>query len=277
MTTEPLLVTSLAPGVTALILNRPANRNALSVALLQALVDALKQAHADPACRVLVLGSRGTVFSAGGDLKDPRVAWVGEPGSSEALLTEATELLVTAPQPVVCRVQGPVFGGSVGLVAASDIVIVDDDAAFVMNETRLGFAATLAAPLLVSRIGMAATLRMMMLGERISGPTALEIGLATLCSAPGRLDETLAETLGLLLEGGPGGLAATKALVRAAANPATRPATADLYRLNIELVTSDEHKEGATAAAERRRPAWYVPSPTADQIAPFFAIPAPEG
>jgi len=273
MSTEPLLVTSLAPGVTGLILNRPANRNALSVALLQALVDALKQAHADPACRVIVLGSRGPVFSAGGDLKDPRVAWVGEPGSSEALLTEATELIVSAPQPVVCRVQGPVFGGSVGLVAACDIVIADEAAAFVMNETRLGFTATLATPSLVPRVGMGAALRMMLLGERISGRTALELGLATLCSEAGKLDETLAHTLGLLLEGGSGALAATKALVRAAAEPATRPTTADLYALNIQQITADEHKEGAAAAAAKRRPSWYVPPPTADQIAPFFAVP----
>jgi len=273
MTTQPLHVTSLAPGVTGLILNRPANRNALSVALLQALVDALKQVHVDPACRVIVLGSRGPVFSAGGDLKDPRVAWVGEPGSSEALMTEAAELIVSAPQPVVCRVQGPVFGGSVGLVASSDIVIVDEAAAFVMNETRLGFTATLAAPSLVARVGMAASLRMMLLGERISGRTALEIGLATLCSEAGRLDETLAEVLGLLLEGGSGALAATKALVRAAADPATRPTTADLYSLNIEQITSQEHKEGAAAAAAKRRPAWYVPPPSADHISRFFAVP----
>ena len=277
MTTEPLLIAQLAPGVTGLILNRPANRNALSVALLEGLVAGLKTARADPECRVIVLGARGPVFSAGGDLKDPRIAWVGEPGSSEALLSEATDLIISASQPVISRVQGPVFGGGVGLVAATDIVIVDDTAAFVMSETRLGFAATLATPTLVPRVGMAHALRMMLLGERIGAQEALEVGLATFAAKTGQLDEVLASTLGLLLEGGPAGIACTKALVRAAANPATMPTTSDLYRITIELITADQAKEGAAAASQKRRPAWYAAPPAADHLSSFFDLPPPDG
>lgn len=272
MSTGLLDVVDLGSGVIALVLNRPEKRNAFSVGLLGELVAALERLSTDDRCRVIVLAARGRIFSAGADVADPRVNPVGEPGSSEALLTACMDLMASVPQPVVARVHGDVYGGGVGLVAAADIVVAQSDISFVFSEARLGFAPTLAVSTVVPRIGRSAALRMILLGERMSGQAARELGLATFCAEPEELDTELARILAELLQASPSGLASCKALVRDMSDDRRRRTTEDLYALTRELIVSRDAVEGAAAAAAKRQPDWWASPPAGETITSLLTM-----
>lgn len=267
MNSALLDIVDLGSGVTALVLNRPEKRNAFSVALLTELVSALERLGADAHCRIILLAARGRVFSAGADIADPRVNAVGEPGSSEALLAAAMELIAHVPQPVVARVHGDVYGGAIGLVAAADLIIVQSEARFVFTEAKLGVAPTLAAATVVPRIGQAAALRMALLGDRICGREALEIGLATRCAAPDALDAAVRDILETLIQSSPSGLASCKRLIRDMADTRRRRSTEELFALTRELVASPDAREAASAAAELRLPHWWGAAPETAALA----------
>src|SRR5881275_3267813 len=69
---EPVLLEALDEGVLRLILNRPAQRNALSIGLMTALAEALDHAADDRNCRVVVIAGAGPAFCAGHDLREFR-------------------------------------------------------------------------------------------------------------------------------------------------------------------------------------------------------------
>src|SRR5512146_2327066 len=104
---EPLLLEALGDGVLRLTLNRPAARNALSVALMTALQQAFGRAAADTACRVVVIAGAGPAFCAGHDLREMR----GDPSREayERVFAQCSALMlqiVQLPKPVIAEVHG---------------------------------------------------------------------------------------------------------------------------------------------------------------------------
>ena len=260
----------------ALVLNSASKRNALSCAVLSTLAGDLAASAARTDCRVIVLAARGSVFSAGADTREARAAAIGEPGSPEHLQARCQDLIGQISQPVVAFIAGDVIGGAVGLVAAADIVVAVETAGFVLPEARLGLAPTLAAPPLVARIGRAAAARLMLLGDRVEARACRDIGLVTICAAPGDLAAALARVLEALLAASPAGLAACKALANALGDDGHRPTTADLFRLTRELVASSDVRAAAESAARNALPPWNVVPPSADRIeAALAATPGP--
>ncbi|MBZ9643708.1 enoyl-CoA hydratase-related protein, partial [Streptomyces sp. PSKA30] len=108
-------------GVETLTLDSPANRNALSAALVGELADTLTDCGKDSDIRAVVLTHTGTTFCAGADLRDPP-----HPDTLVGLLRQIVEL----PKPVVARVTGHVRAGGLGLLAACDIAAASDAATF---------------------------------------------------------------------------------------------------------------------------------------------------
>lgn len=265
-------VVDLGAGVVALVLNRASKRNALSRAILSALVEDLAASAARADCRVIVLAARGPVFSAGADTKEVRTIAIGEPGSPEDLQAQCQNLMSQIRQPIVAYVTGDVIGGAVGLVAAADIVVAADCASFVLPESRLGLAPTLAAPPVVARIGRAAAARLMLLGDRVDARACREMGLVNIDAAPDDLAGALEGVLGALLAASPSGLAACKALARALADDRHRPTSADLFDLTKELVASPDVRAGGEAAARNAPPPWNAKPPSAGRIKLALAV-----
>ncbi|MCA9625140.1 MAG: enoyl-CoA hydratase/isomerase family protein, partial [Myxococcales bacterium] len=118
MTELTALETTLEGGVLSVFLNRPAQRNAMSLTMVAELSETLKRAEGDPAVRVLVLRGRGGHFCAGGDIKDMAGARGGEPGDGvdplvalSAAFGRVTEAFARCDKPVVAVLQGAVMGG----------------------------------------------------------------------------------------------------------------------------------------------------------------------
>src|SRR5204862_4659080 len=115
---EPILLQRIAEGIATLTLNRPAARNALSMALMSELIDALAALEADPAVKVVVIAAAGPAFCAGHDLKELRSDPRRE--AYEATFARCSQLMLALthlPKPVIARVQGMATAAGCQLVA----------------------------------------------------------------------------------------------------------------------------------------------------------------
>lgn len=171
MSTEKTLVRSSHEcGITTLTLDSPANRNALSAALVAELSDALTACGKDDAVRAVVLTHTGNTFSAGADLKSPP-----PPEALVALLRQ----IVALDRPVVARIAGHVRAGGLGLLGACDISAASDAASFAFTEVRIGVAPAVISLPLLPRTDPRAVARYYLTGERFDAAEAVRIGLLT--------------------------------------------------------------------------------------------------
>ncbi|MCL6671161.1 enoyl-CoA hydratase family protein [Streptomyces panaciradicis] len=236
-----------ARGVETLSLDSPANRNALSAALVGELADALTDCAKDSDVRAIVLTHTGNTFCAGADLRDPP-----HPDALVALLRQIVEL----PRPVVARVTGHVRAGGLGLLAACDIAVASAEATFAFTEVRIGVAPAVISLPLLPRTDPRALARYYLTGERLDAAEAARIGLLT--AAGDDVDAVLAPVLDGLRRAAPQGLAETKALLTAKVLEAFDRDADRLTALSARLFASPQAREGMTAFLERRDPTWVL-------------------
>jgi enoyl-CoA hydratase/carnithine racemase len=209
------------------------NRNALSLRMLDELLAHVAAADG----RGLVLDHEGPVFCAGIDLRERQVT----DGHSE-LLAELLRALRDYPKPFLCRVDGPVRGGGMGLVACADIVVASERASFAYSEVKVGVAPALV--LSVTKAPAAPLLPWLLTGAPFDADTALRLGLVT------RVGTSLEPELAAIRAAGPEAVATVKALVRDGID------LDRAERLSAELFASPEAREGMAAFAAGRAPAW---------------------
>ncbi|MDL2080621.1 enoyl-CoA hydratase family protein [Streptomyces sp. GXMU-J15] len=236
-----------ARGVETLSLDSPANRNALSAALVGELADALTDCAKDPGVRAVVLTHTGNTFSAGADLRDPP-----HPDALVALLKQIVEL----PRPVVARVTGHVRAGGLGLLAACDIGAASHTASFAFTEVRIGVAPAVISLPLLPRTDPRALARYYLTGERFDAAEAARIGLLT--AAGDDVDAVLEPVLDGLRRSAPEALAETKRLLTARVLESFDRDAAELTALSARLFASPQAREGMTAFLERRDPPWVM-------------------
>jgi methylglutaconyl-CoA hydratase len=259
---SPLVRLHVTGSVATVRLDSPANRNALSTALLAQLAERLGAAVADDAVRVVVLTGTGTVFSAGADLKELLAA---EPGATTSGLGDVLDLLWHSPVPVVARLNGPARAGGVGLLAACDIVVAPPDITFSFTEVRIGVAPAVIAVPVLRRIPRAAAMHLFLTGEVFGAARARELGLVSVVAdAPGadELDAAVAGVVDGLLRAAPGALATTKRLIREVPGMSFADGLAAMTELSTRTFAGPEGREGIAAFAERRPPAWVPPPGT---------------
>ncbi len=180
-------------GVAWLTLNRPAARNALSVALMAALGDALAAIEADDSVRVVVIGAAGPAFCAGHDLREIRA----NPGRAtmEALFAHCSALMtriVRLPKPVIARVHGIATAAGCQLVASCDLAIAASDARFATPGVNIGLFCSTPMVALSRNVGRKAAMEMLLTGDTIDAARAREIGLVNRVVPPDELDGAVA-------------------------------------------------------------------------------------
>ncbi|MFF2386247.1 enoyl-CoA hydratase family protein [Streptomyces sp. NPDC058108] len=242
-----LVHADLDRAVAVLTLDSPANRNALSSALVAELAEGLARWGEDDDVRAVVLTHTGNTFCAGADLRDPP-----HPDALVGLLRRIVEL----PKPVVARVTGHVRAGGLGLLGACDIAVSSGAATFAFTEVRIGVAPAVISLPLLSRTDPRALARYYLTGERLDAAEAVRTGLLT--AAGDDADAVLAPVLDGLRRASPQGLAETKRLLTAKVLEAFDRDAVALTALSAELFSSAQAREGMTAFLERRDPAWVV-------------------
>jgi methylglutaconyl-CoA hydratase len=236
-------------------LDSPANRNALSAALVAELAAHLDTALGDDAARCVVLGGTGSVFCAGADLKD-RGAGLGRTPGGDSPFVRLLKTLWNGPKPVIAAVGGHAFGGGIGLIAACDIAIAVDAAKFGFSEVRVGVVPATISVLVIPKLGVHQSMRLFLTGERFDAQRALEYGLLHRVVSPDALEAAVQEEVEAIALGGPNAVREAKRLVREVAALPTDEAFRRAEALIGELFASPEAAEGAAAFLEKRPPRW---------------------
>jgi enoyl-CoA hydratase len=236
-------------------LDSPANRNALSAALVGEASTHLATAAADPDVRGVVLTHTGTVFCAGADLKEQ--AAEGGPEAGTRRMLGLLRAIVELPKPVIARVDGAVRAGGIGLVGACDIALASTNASFAFTEVRLGLAPAIISLTTLGRMSERAAARYFLTGEAFDASTAAASGLIT--SAPADLDAELGRVADALRACSPQGLAETKPLTTGAVRADFDEHADAVQALSARLFASDEAREGMRAFLEKRPPRWASP------------------
>ena len=166
-----------ADGVLTLTLNRVEKKNSFTQAMYTTMADALEDAAADAAIRVVVIQGHATVFSAGNDLRD---FLNGPPVStdSQAPVQRFIAALVQFPKPLLAAVCGPAVGIGTTMLFHCDLVYAGDNAAFSMPFVNLGLCPEAASSLLAPRLmGYHRAAEAVLMGEPFMAEAALEVGL----------------------------------------------------------------------------------------------------
>ncbi len=245
----------LRDGAAWITLASPANRNAMTDALIGSLLDDLTRAESDPAVRAIVLTGEGPAFCAGADLKNRGAGVLSESGD-EAPLVRILKLLWGGSKPTVAAVNGHAFGGGVGLVAACDIAICADEARFSFSEVRIGAIPAMISVVCVPKIGAHQAMRLFLTGARFDAAQARAYGLVHEVVARVDLEGAVQRELAEIAKGGPIAVAEAKQLVRKVAASSMDEGFAYAQRKLTEIFGSEEAAEGMAAFAEKRPPAW---------------------
>jgi methylglutaconyl-CoA hydratase len=247
-----------ARGVATVTLARAEKHNALDAATMDALTAACTALAAAPGLRAVVLAAEGPTFCAGGDLGWMRAQAAAAPADRAAEAARLAAMLAAVaalPVPVIARVQGPAWGGGVGLLCACDLAIGTPAVRWALTEARLGLIPAVIAPHVLARLGPAA--RPAMLTARTAGAAeALACGLLSDLVEPAALDAAVAAAVDDVLRCAPGALAAAKALLARLDAGVAAGAAGFCTAALAERWQSAEAAAGIAAFFARRPPPW---------------------
>jgi methylglutaconyl-CoA hydratase len=248
------LVDRRDPAISVLTLNRPEKRNALSIALIEALTAAVVAASNDRSRRVIILRGAGAAFCAGLDLNEASQANVH--GQSAEALAGLYEAVATSPLVTIAAAHGAAMGGGAGLIAACDFAVAADDLRLGYPEVHRGLVAALVTCLLRRQMNDRVVRELILLGQTIDGSSALAMGLVRRVVPAARLAEDAMKLAREAARGAPGAIARTKVLLD---ELAPRPIREDLRRAlahHLAARQSAEGTEGMAAFREKREPRW---------------------
>jgi enoyl-CoA hydratase len=176
LTGESALVLVDGPheGVATITLNRPEKRNALSIAVRDAVSDALDRLASDEDCKVVVVTGTGAVFSAGFDLREFEQSELAEQlwASSDRFHRAWLEF----PLPTVAAVNGPALAGGFDVAVMCDVRVASDTAAFAHPE--LSFGDVVYGPL-HDLVGGSVAREICLTGRTMDAAEALRVGFVT--------------------------------------------------------------------------------------------------
>lgn len=206
-----------AGPVSTLTLNRPERHNSLIPAMLEQMLAGLAAVQARAECRAVVLQAAGRSFSTGGDLGgfyehlDDLEAYAGR---IVGLLNQVMLAMIDLPAPIVAAVHGLVTGGSLGLVLASDLVVVAPEATFTPYYTVVGFSPDGGwTAVLPDLIGSKRAAEILLLNRTITAEQALAWGLANRLVLGERIRQEAHNMAGEIAAGQPGSIAYSKRLL----------------------------------------------------------------
>lgn len=210
-------IDTVSPGLKRLTLNRPETLNALSLDMLDELLDALGGLQRDTDCRVLILTGAGKGFCSGIDLGEMK-AMMQQPDYPAAFwqlqkkVSNIIQLFRAIPQPVIAAVNGAACGGGLALTLCCDIRVAIPRAKFIASFINVGMTASdMGVSYFLPRlIGQSRASEIMLTGRTVSGTEAEEIGLAAKTVAEEQLSETVMQYANALLEKSDWGLRLTK-------------------------------------------------------------------
>ncbi|GAB3472525.1 enoyl-CoA hydratase/isomerase family protein [Polaromonas eurypsychrophila] len=253
---------SFGNGVSTVTLNRPEVRNAFNDEVIAELTAVFIELGKREEVRCIVLAANGTSFCAGADLnwmkrmadytRDENVADAGA-------LAEMLRVVYVCPKPTIAKVQGDVYAGGTGLVAACDIAVSVDTAGYCLSEVRLGLIPATISPYVIRAMGARAAHRYFLTAERFDAAEALRIGFVHEVVAAAELDAKVAELAKALVNAGPEAVKLCKRLVQ---DVAQQEISSSLIQMTVDGIAdirvSAEGREGVQSFLQKRKPIWLL-------------------
>ncbi len=253
---------SFGGGVSTVTLNRPEVRNAFNDEVIAELTAVFIELGKREEVRCIVLAANGTAFCAGADLnwmkrmadytRDENVA-------DASALAEMLRVVYACPKPTIAKVQGDVYAGGTGLVAACDIAVSVGSAGYCLSEVKLGLIPATISPYVIRAMGARAAHRYFLTAERFDAAEALRIGFVHEVVAADQLDGKVAELAKALVNAGPEAVKLCKKLVQDVADHEITPS---LIQKTVEGIAdirvSPEGREGVLSFLQKRKPDWLL-------------------
>ncbi len=256
------LQTTQTGAVLTITLSRPDIRNAFNDAVIAEITTAFQDAASRAEVRAVVLAATGPAFCAGADLN-----WMrrmadytrDENFADAAALAEMLRVMYECPKPTIARIQGDVYAGGMGLVAACDMAVSVDTANFCLSEVKLGLIPATISPYVIRAMGARAAHRYFLTAERFDAKEAHRIGFVHEVVSADQLDAKVAELTQALVNASPNAVRSCKMLVQEVAG---RDIEAPLIGQTVEGIadirTSSEGREGVQSFLQKRKPSWLA-------------------
>ncbi|MBO0841835.1 MAG: crotonase/enoyl-CoA hydratase family protein [Nocardioides sp.] len=257
-----LVTHTITDGIAQVRLNRPEKLNALTLDLLQELVDTARELGRDRELRAVVIAGEGDAFTAGLDfatvMREPRrivTAFVPNPLRGTNLFQEACWAWRRLPVPVIAAVHGHCLGGGVQIALAADFRIAEADSQWSVLEGKWGIIPDMTGIRSLSEVvGIDTAKKLTMTAESFTGEKAYELGLVTELSAdPVATATAFARKLS---ERSPDQLAAAKRLFNRTWYASPRRTFARERLEQLKLLVGENTKIAREAAFKREKPTY---------------------
>lgn len=245
-------------GVGWLTFNQPEKRNALSLAMWDAIAMTAEDFAADPAVRVVVMkGAGGKAFVSGADISEFEKVRNDAAAEDEynRRTSTAGEKLAALEKPLIAMIQGFCIGGGMGMALRADLRVASADSRFGIPAARLGVSySQKAVERLVALVGPAKAKEVLFLGRHYSAADALAMGLVNQVVEPQELEATVMGMASEIARNAPLSIRASKATIdQVAGDPAKRDRKV-LDVLDRACFDSADYAEGRRAFMEKRPP-----------------------
>ncbi|MDH3646860.1 MAG: 2-(1,2-epoxy-1,2-dihydrophenyl)acetyl-CoA isomerase PaaG [Gammaproteobacteria bacterium] len=257
--TDQSIIVSGQDGYTELTLNRPDSLNSFNAAMHEQLADAIAEVEQDENIRALLITGSGRAFCAGQDLSDRAVSDDAEPVNLGRTLSTLYNPLVrrlrSLPKPVVCAVNGVAAGAGANIALACDIVIAARSAKFIQSFCKIGLLPDSGGTWILPRlVGPARAAALAMLGLPLRAEEAESWGLIYKAVDDADLMRQARALCAHFATQPTGGLAGIKkALKESWKNDFSTQLDLE-RRLQQQLGSSEDYREGVTAFLEKRKP-----------------------
>lgn len=256
--TEEILIFEKKDTLATLWLNRPQQKNALSLELALRLSQVLKEVAADPEIRVVVLRGKGRCFSAGGDLKffhqnldQAQQNFL----KISKILDNCVQSIINMPKPILAAIEGPAYAAGFGLALSCDLIVASETARLSPSFVNIALSANASSTHFLPRIlGEKKAREAFLMGKAWSAKEAFNLGIVSEVFSEEGFEEGLEKLIKRLKQSPTATLARLKKVLNLTwENPLAQQL--ELERQQIAAsATSEDFKEGVRAFVEKRRP-----------------------
>jgi len=258
------LLVEIKDSIAYVTLNRPSVLNAMDEQMMKQITQTFSTLSEEKSVRAIVLNSVGKGFCAGADLnwmKGMANYSYEENVKDSQLLLNCFESIYSCPKPVICVVQGYAFGGGLGLIAASDIVIADKQKSlFCFSEATLGIIPSVISGYVGKRMSSSKMRKLFLTAERFDANSAYDFGLVDEVVDEKNLQERIDFYIKLLKKVGPLAVGEVKKLVDCFVDLDEKDFKMHSVKTIARLRVSKEGQEGIAAFLQKRKPKWVEES-----------------
>jgi enoyl-CoA hydratase/carnithine racemase len=238
-------------------INRPEKRNALNAEVIAGVVRGYRDAHDDPAIRVIVLtGAGDKAFCAGADLQNTGGAFAMDFARPNVDYADLLRLSQNATKPAIARVNGVCMAGGMGLLCMTDMAVAADHVLFGLPEVKVGVFPMQVMSLLQSIAPRRLINEWSLTGEPFDARAALAAGLLNHIAPAAELDAKVDWLIGRIVDKSPTAIRRGKYAMRAIASMSFDESIAYTESQIALLAMTEDAKEGLKAFGEKRKPSW---------------------